>query len=244
MGDSCLLLDGPVRAQRASSYWYDDNRVVNNTPFVSMTWPQAAGALGSTLEDLAKWDQGLRSHTLLSASTSELTHHPARLNNGEEYPYGFGIGLGSYLGCRCTHHAGGIAGFVSQIRSLYDPNLTVILLANYRTAPFDRNTRKIARLALGVADVTREPLAAHRDDLDALSGIYVAQDNQTVYVKREGENLVVTWAQGQNRQLIHFDKGAFFEVDDSGVEWRFEHGRLQHTAPSWPPNVYSRLTDL
>ena len=42
-----------------------------------MNWSHAAGALGSTLDDLAKWDRAIRSNRLISAESLEMMSAPA-----------------------------------------------------------------------------------------------------------------------------------------------------------------------
>lgn len=106
------------------------------------------GGVYSNLEDLSKWDDALRSHTLLSAGEMKPVLTPVRLADGSEphWPseigghnlapgkpvsYGFGWFLDPYQGHTRLWHSGSTMGFRTVIQRFTDGSgLTVILLAN------------------------------------------------------------------------------------------------------------------
>jgi CubicO group peptidase (beta-lactamase class C family) len=125
------------------------------------------GGIYSNLEDLAKWDDALQNHTLLSEKEFQPALAPAKLNDGSdphwpkepnddnlhpELPvsYGFGWFLDPYLiqsqGHARMWHTGSTVGFYSVIERFTDAHLTVIILSN-RT---DWNREKVAQQ---VADI-------------------------------------------------------------------------------------------
>ena len=115
------------------------------------------GGIYSSLDDLAKWDQALRDHTLLSeaemqpALTPVQPTSPAKNDEGKDVSYGFGWFLDPYLDSnkkahKRMYHDGETIGFRTTIQRFPDDNLTVIVLAN-RT---DINPQQ---LALKVADL-------------------------------------------------------------------------------------------
>jgi CubicO group peptidase (beta-lactamase class C family) len=110
------------------------------------------GGIYSNLEDLAKWDDALRNHTLLSEKEFQPALTPVRLNDGSEphwplepnddnlHPgkpvsYGFGWFLDPYESCGGTRrrmwHTGSTMGFRTAIERFTDGDgLTVIILCN------------------------------------------------------------------------------------------------------------------
>jgi len=121
------------------------------------------GGIYSNLEDLAKWDDALQNHTLLSEKEFQPAPTPAKLNDGSdphwpkepnddnlhpELPvsYGFGWFLDPYQGHQRMWHTGSTMGFYSVIERFTDARLSVIVLSN-RT---DWNREKVAQQ---VADV-------------------------------------------------------------------------------------------
>lgn len=123
------------------------------TPFFSETdqSPTSAtlgdGGIYSNLEDLAKWDDALRNHTLLSEKEMQPALTPVKLNNGSEphwptepnddnlHPgkpvsYGFGWFLDPYNGHQRMWHTGSTMGFRTVIERLPSDNLTIIIMSN------------------------------------------------------------------------------------------------------------------
>jgi CubicO group peptidase (beta-lactamase class C family) len=121
------------------------------------------GGIYSNLEDLAKWDDALQNHTLLSEKEFQLAITPVKLNDssdphwpkepnddnlapGKPVSYGFGWFLDPYEGRQRMWHSGSTVGFYTIIERFMDERLTVIILSN-RTN-WDRE-----KLALQVADI-------------------------------------------------------------------------------------------
>jgi CubicO group peptidase (beta-lactamase class C family) len=105
------------------------------------------GGVYSCVEDLAKWDDALRTKSLLTEAESKQVFTPARLADGSEphwpnepgdenlYPgrpvsYGFGWFLDPWQGRARQWHHGETKGFRSTIQRFPESGLTVVLLAN------------------------------------------------------------------------------------------------------------------
>jgi CubicO group peptidase (beta-lactamase class C family) len=105
------------------------------------------GGIYSNLEDLAKWDDALRNHTLLTADEMAPALVPAKLANGKPtlwpveangdnlHPgkpvsYGFGWFLDSYWGIPRMWHTGSTMGFRTIIERFTANHLTIIILGN------------------------------------------------------------------------------------------------------------------
>ena len=97
---------------------------------VDMSIPFAAGALCSTPTDLVTWSEALSSGRAISMESYLKMVTPARLNDGTEIGYGFGIGTGSVDGRFATSHAGTILGFQSYMIHLPAERITVVVLVN------------------------------------------------------------------------------------------------------------------
>ena len=94
------------------------------------------GGIYSSVDDLIKWDDALRSHTLLNetefrpavtpVAVPEQTSVSAKENEG----YGFGWFLDRYRAHPRMWHTGSTMGFQTVIERFPDSNLSVIVLAN------------------------------------------------------------------------------------------------------------------
>jgi len=122
------------------------------------------GGIYSNVEDLAKWDDALRNHTLLSEKEFQPALTPVRLSDGSEphwpaepnddnlHPgkpvsYGFGWFLDPYQGHSRMWHTGSTMGFRTVIERFNEAGgLTVIILCN-------RTDLEPEKLALQVADI-------------------------------------------------------------------------------------------
>jgi CubicO group peptidase (beta-lactamase class C family) len=105
------------------------------------------GSIYSNLDDLAKWDDALRTYTLLSPEEMAPALVPAKLANGKPtlwptapnddnlHPgkpvsYGFGWFLDPYWGIPRMWHTGSTMGFRTVIERFTTKQLTVIILCN------------------------------------------------------------------------------------------------------------------
>jgi CubicO group peptidase (beta-lactamase class C family) len=96
----------------------------------------SAGAVISTVEDLAKWDAAWRNDTLLKKESKAEAWKPFVLTDGKPNPYGFGWSVADFRGHRLISHSGSTAGFNAQISRFTDDDLTVIVLTNLGDAGF------------------------------------------------------------------------------------------------------------
>jgi CubicO group peptidase (beta-lactamase class C family) len=118
------------------------------------------GGIYTSLDDLAKWDDALRNHTLLSAAefAPALTPEnsaavlPSAVDDlpkaaaAKPLAYGFGWFLDPYRGHPRMWHYGSTIGFNTIIERFTENNLTIIILAN-------RADLDLAALALRAADL-------------------------------------------------------------------------------------------
>jgi CubicO group peptidase (beta-lactamase class C family) len=105
------------------------------------------GGVYSNLEDLARWDEALRSNQLVSPAGMKPALTPVRLADGSEprWPtepggdnlrpggpvsYGFGWFLDPWRGRARMWHHGSTSGFRTTIERFPDDGLTVVVLAN------------------------------------------------------------------------------------------------------------------
>lgn len=106
------------------------NLVYENAPYMDMSIPYAAGALYSTVEDLALWDQALYTDKLLSASSKAILFTPYK--NG--YAYGWGVGkkqVGQLKdSIEVMAHQGAVNGFTTSLIRIPKSKQLVVLLDN------------------------------------------------------------------------------------------------------------------
>jgi CubicO group peptidase (beta-lactamase class C family) len=127
------------------------------------------GGIYSNVEDLAKWDDGLAKHVLLSETDMQPALTPVKLADGSDpqWPrnpqtagssdpspvlYGFGWFLDPYKGHARNYHDGGTQGFRTTIQRFVDDRFTIIVLSN-------RTDLDPHAFSLKVADLLLQPAA-------------------------------------------------------------------------------------
>lgn len=147
-----------VVPRRASGYEFHEDRYFNALP-ISMSHAYAAGALLSTVDDLARWNAALFGGRLLSDESLRAMTTAAELADGTTTEYGYGLYVRDQDGFRVIGHTGGIHGFSTSAQWLPDGRVYVAVLSNLE------NTSKANQLAwrlLRHAATCREECASTR----------------------------------------------------------------------------------
>ena len=113
------------------------------------------GGIYSSLDDLAKWDEALRHHKLLSEVEMRPALTPAKLPAGggagltdKRAEYGFGWFLDSYKGHARMWHFGETVGFRIAIQRFVNEKLTIMVLCNREDVSAQGLSLKVADLYL------------------------------------------------------------------------------------------------
>jgi D-alanyl-D-alanine carboxypeptidase len=167
-----------------------------NASFLSMTLPYAAGALLSTVDDLARWHAALIAGKVVDRKLLDAAWKPFKLTSGEEAGYGYGWGLGSIAGEKVIQHGGGINGYTSHEMWMPEHDVHVTVLTNNETgepAP-DFVAGLLALQAIG-KPLNTKTIAMSEKDLAAYTGVYridekttrtITLENGTLYSQRSG----------------------------------------------------------
>jgi CubicO group peptidase (beta-lactamase class C family) len=196
----------------------------------------SAGALFSTVDDMALWNQALESAKLLKPETLQQVFTPSRLSDGREAVFGLGWMIGRYKGVREIHHGGDITGFSTEASRFPDQRLTVIVLSNIGMRPpgplpnaLDLS-RKIAEIYVGdqMKDEP-EPEVIKLDPtvLDLYVGEYeieapevvLREGGRTFTITREGDRLMGESKMGKGELLPESE--TVFQAKGSPVKLTF-----------------------
>jgi CubicO group peptidase (beta-lactamase class C family) len=151
-------------SQRANGTSKDARKLVE-TDQSSTSATLGDGGVYSNLHDMAKWDEALQKHTLLSEAEMAPALTPAKLADGSEthWPrkrddnnlapgkpvsYGFGWFLDPLNGHPRMWHAGGTMGFRTVIQRFTKDGLTIVILCNRADFNPDEYADKIATVLL------------------------------------------------------------------------------------------------
>ncbi|MFP5392380.1 MAG: serine hydrolase domain-containing protein [Gammaproteobacteria bacterium] len=118
---------------------------------LSMTQPHAAGALVSTVDDLARWDAAMAEGKLIKGISWQDMARPYRLASGKSTGYGYGVGEDRLGGTLAIAHGGDINGFSTYALRVPDQNVYVAVLTNSDSGitSAEKVAQRAALLAIG-----------------------------------------------------------------------------------------------
>lgn len=97
---------------------------------ISMTQPYAAGAIVSTVNDLARWDRALNDGVLLTPQRLAQAFTPYRLKDGSDTGYGYGWDMSPICAADSQWHDGGINGYASFVIRIPQQEIFIAVLSN------------------------------------------------------------------------------------------------------------------
>jgi len=208
MGRSSYGRDEPIVTGRAKGYRPGPEGFVN-APYLSMSWPYAAGALQSTVDDLHTWNNAVFGGRLVSAETLAKAHTPHVLPSGKDTRYGHGWMMANVQGVRSVEHGGGINGFVTHALYLPEEDLYVVVLANREGDLAPDLAARLAATAIGKPYVSvAVPMDART--LASYAGVYVDDEGNERFLRMVDGTLTSQRSGGRRFVLGPVAKDEFF----------------------------------
>ncbi|ASK30427.1 serine hydrolase [Chryseobacterium sp. T16E-39] len=147
MTHSYYASDRKIIPKRAYGYHKKEYGYVNKT-MINFSVPFSSGSLMSTAEDMQKWQNALNKNLLLNAQETQKAFQKYRLNNGEEFTYGYGWHIKEINGVPIREHGGSIFGFKSMGVYIPSEDIYVTGFSNCDCHSPTEVTRNIAKLVL------------------------------------------------------------------------------------------------
>ena len=225
LGMKQSFYDNPsqVIPRRVAGYDKSQNGFTN-AAYISMTQPYAAGALASTVNDLALWDTALYSEKLLKFETLEQAHISHHLLDGSPTAYGFGWMISEYAGHRVIEHSGGIQGFRSHTIRLPDDHVFVAVLSNNGGASPQKLAFKIAALVIEQPYQEPMPIELHSDISTRYEGVYETNTLDKIYITREDSQFFFKYGNGLLAEIEPLSPHEFFFKEMSFNRLFFTNG--------------------
>jgi CubicO group peptidase (beta-lactamase class C family) len=156
--------------RRAAGYGWHDASFVNRDALHENAY--SAGAIVSTIADMARWAAAVQESKLLSQQSWDEMWTPLAVSRSSAPPfsYGFGWVIDREHGSRAILHSGGTPGFSAAIRQYLDKRLAVIVLTNHGDRILDHLPMEIAGIVapqLAREQATADPDPARSERLKA-----------------------------------------------------------------------------
>jgi CubicO group peptidase (beta-lactamase class C family) len=128
MNSSCFKISNTqIIKNKAEGYQFTDGKYISNT---SSQESYGAGSMASTVEDLSKWIGVLNGINSEFKSLSKFLIQCEKLENGEKAKYARGVMVDNYKGFQTISHSGYGWGGQSQLITIPEKNLGVVILTN------------------------------------------------------------------------------------------------------------------
>ena len=214
MKDTGYGADPAVIAEQVNGYIMEGETAVPPLK-LSMTQPHAAGALVSTVDDLARWNRALHEGKVLKPATYARMITPT--GKAQDATYGYGIITLPVRGAPALGHGGGIPGFNSYLMYLQGPDITVAVLQNNEMpAPPQEGgslARRLAAAALGDPYPMPVPVAVDAAVLKQYEGVYRVNETVTRIVLVLDGKLTVRRTDRPREELIPIADDTFLYSD-------------------------------
>ena len=191
----------------------------------------AAGGLGTTLEDMIRWDATLREQRLLDQGTLERMYAPVQLVDGRKENYGLGWVLGHYRGHDVLCHGGGVPGFSAFFGRFLADGVTIIVLSNQGDFNAFGLAGDISYLVLDGPSLTRTSISLDPEMSRKVIGTY--RERLGALEVREEEQTLYLSDQTAHHRLVPMNETSFYWAEDEDVEVHFENPNEQ--------GIYERL---
>lgn len=129
---------------RAAGYGWHEGRFENRAALSENAY--GAGAIASTIRDMARWEAALHRGRLLTKRSYDQMWTALKVSRSDTAPfnYGFGWVIEQQRGARVVMHSGGTPGFSSAFHRYLDGGVSVIVLTNHGDRIIDHWPREIA----------------------------------------------------------------------------------------------------
>ena len=206
--------DSPLRVIPRRVAGYDKGpEGYTNAAYLSMTHPYAAGALASTVDDLAIWDSALYTEQLLKQEALQRAFISHRLTDGSSTAYGYGWAISNYEGHLLIEHGGGIHGFRTDAIRIPDGRVFVAVLSNNGGVDPEQLAFKIAAFAIGQPYKEPTSIELSPEVLTRYEGVYQINVAEAWRITREDNRLFLQRGQGPRMELVPFSSNGFFFKD-------------------------------
>ncbi len=211
--DTSEIVHGRVPGYaRTASGWQ------NTKAELHFTQLYAAGALRSSLDDLARFHRALASGRILSTTTLEAMTTPGSLKDGRHTGYGAGWAVSRQRGRTVLEHGGASYGYYSAVVWLPEEKVWGAVMTNRYGFGDEARVRLARAVKLAAGWPEREaPATLASSQLDELAGTYLAEDERAVRMSviREGDHMVTSRGEGGAQAAYPRSADQLFRSDGS-----------------------------
>jgi CubicO group peptidase (beta-lactamase class C family) len=181
--------------------------------------PYAAGGIYSTVEDLYKYYNGLKSYKILAKETLEKAYTAHKGN------YGYGWVVLDMFDKKTVGHSGAGAGFRSNFIQIPEDDICITLLTNTER-DLNNITRGILKILYDKPYKIPIPIKANNAVLQQYTGTYEVNPEFIIYTYIENNKLIAQPSR-QPKGVLYPEKPNLFYVEEMSGYIRFAKNKNQ-----------------
>lgn len=238
MTNSYYGSNSKIIKNRASGYQNRDGFI--NADYLSMTQPYSAGSIMSTVDDLFKWNQAIKTNQLVTRESIDKAFTNYTLNDGSYINYGYGWGINEINGSPTIEHSGGIFGYTTNGIYLPEEDVFVSMFSNRDDIGPQRISLESAAIVIGkpFKDI-KDSITMEEEALKVLTGVYDFDDSTSRNILFEEGKLFYQASGGVKTRIIPYEENKFlimnslaeieFMVNENGVQEALFKNRITKT---------------
>ena len=190
-----------------------------------------ATSLLTTIEDLALWDENFYNPRVGGPEMIRQMLERGKLSDGEQLDYAFGLVIGKHRGLATVDHAGGDAGYRSDMIRFPDQHFTAVCLCNRADSNPSELTLQVAEIYLAKEMTAADKVGAGPgktvqlapEKLAAKVGTYIkAEGGQTLSITLKDDKLHITPGAGEDSYEMNALSENDFRLATAPIDFKFE----------------------
>ena len=190
-----------------------------------------ATSLLTTVEDLALWDENFYNPRVGGPEMIRQMLERGKLSDGEQLDYAFGLVIGKHRGLATVDHAGGDAGYRSDMIRFPDQHFTAVCLCNRADSNPSELTLQVAEIYLAKEMTAADKVGAGSgktvqlapEKLAAKVGTYIkAEGGQTLSITLKDDKLHITPGAGEDSYEMSALSENDFRLATAPIDFKFE----------------------
>ncbi|MBU1014722.1 MAG: beta-lactamase family protein [Bacteroidetes bacterium] len=229
--NNTYILKNNDKIENTAMGYFKANESIENAPTINYSHLLAAGSIWSCTDDMVKWYEWLSEKYKSNDPKIKKALTRYILADGSETNNGYGMMLYLLQGCPVAGNNGSMLGYTNYTLWLYEDDIVVVLLSNYRyegtdpdlTAAYDVTARakKLAETVMGKTSVTANFITLPENELDKYTGVYKIEENAFRIITRKGNQLYSKRSGSSKKAMNPITQTLFQTTDGSNIEFVF-----------------------
>jgi CubicO group peptidase (beta-lactamase class C family) len=225
MNSSCFKVSNKQTIEnKAIGYQYIEGKYVSNT---SSQESYGAGSMASTVEDVLKWIAVLNGTNSELKSLSKFLIHCEKLENGEKAKYARGVMVDNYKGFETISHSGYGWGGQSQLITIPEKNIGVIIITNLESINPTPISYQILDIFLNETEVetsnkNKGQITKHINFNNYIGQYKEMNSAMKMEIFVENDTLKAKGSQAKKGiGLLAFEKNKFYRMNNESIKYDF-----------------------